>query len=78
MAKSVSPQEQDWFFERLRGARVDVNMFLINGVRLIGRIDRFDRYTVLLARGSSSQTVYKHTISTIALPEGFEISPPEM
>ncbi|WP_262267214.1 MULTISPECIES: RNA chaperone Hfq [Microvirga] len=78
MAKSVSPQEQDWFFERLRGARVDVNMFLINGVRLIGRIDRFDRYTVLLTRGSSSQTVYKHTISTIAVPEGFEISPPEM
>jgi host factor-I protein len=77
MAKPVSQQEQDWFFERLRGVRVDVNLFLINGVRLIGRIDRFDRYTILLTRGSASQTVYKHTISTISLPEGFEISPPE-
>jgi host factor-I protein len=78
MAKPVSPQQQDWFFERLCGSKVDVNVFLINGVRLIGRIDRFDRYTVLLTRGSTSQIVYKHTISTIAPPEGFEISPPEM
>jgi host factor-I protein len=78
VAKPVTPQQQDWFFDRLRRASVDVNVFLINGVRLIGRIDQFDRYTVLLTRGSTSQTVYKHTISTVALPEGFEISPPEI
>jgi host factor-I protein len=78
VAKPVTSQEQDWFFERLRSSKVDVNMFLINGVKLTGRIDRFDRYTVLLTRGSASQTVYKHAISTISLPEGFEISLPEM
>ncbi len=78
MAKPIAPQEQAWFFKRLRDARVEVSVFLVNGVRLIGRIDHFDRYTVLLTRSRSPQTVYKHTISTIVPPEGFELSPPEL
>ncbi|MBD2745935.1 RNA chaperone Hfq [Microvirga sp. BT688] len=70
----MAPQEQDWFFERLRDARVDVQVFLVNGVKLIGRIDHFDRYTVLLSRGPSSQVIYKHAISTVVPPAGFEMS----
>ena len=71
-------QNQDWLFERLSASRVDVQMFLINGIRLNGRIERFDRYTVLLSRGSSSQVVYKHAISTVVPPEGFQIDSPDL
>lgn len=77
MAKPVAPQEQDWFYEHLRDAKVDVQLFLVNGVKLIGRIDHVDRYTILLSRGSSSQVVYKHAISTVVPPTGFEIGGPD-
>jgi len=77
VAKPVTPQEQDWFYERLRDAKVDVQLFLVNGVKLIGRIDHVDRYTILLSRGSSSQVVYKHAISTVVPPTGFEIGGPD-
>jgi host factor-I protein len=71
-------QQQDWLFERLRDTKADVQIFLVNGVRLNGRVERFDRYTVLLSRGSSSQVVYKHAISTVVLPEGFQIDSPNL
>jgi host factor-I protein len=71
-------QQQDWFFERLRDTKADVQIFLVNGVRLNGRVERFDRYTVLLSRGSSSQVVYKHAISTVVPPEGFQIGSPDL
>jgi host factor-I protein len=77
VAKPVTPQEQDWFYERLRNAKVEVQLFLVNGVRLIGRIDHIDRYTVLLSKGPSSQVVYKHAISTVVPPTGFEIGGPD-
>lgn len=53
-------------------------MFLINGIRLNGRIERFDRYTILLSRGGASQVVYKHAISTIVPPEGFQVNAPDL
>jgi host factor-I protein len=77
VAKPVAPQEQDWFFERLRDARVDVQVFLVNGIKLIGRINHADRYTILLSRDASSQVIYKYAISTIVPPVGFEMSGPD-
>ena len=44
-------------------------MFLANGVRLQGYIRSFDKYSVQLARGDSSQVVFKHAISAIN-PDG--------
>jgi host factor-I protein len=78
VAKPVAPQERDWFFERLRDARVDVQVFLVNGIKLIGRIDRVDRYTILLCRDASSQVIYKHAISTIVPPASFEMNGPDL
>lgn len=71
-------QQQDWLFKQLRDSKIDVQMFLINGIRLNGRIEHFDRYTILLSRGGASQVVYKHAISTIVPPEGFQVNAPEM
>jgi host factor-I protein len=77
VAKPVAPQERDWFFERLRDARVDVQVFLVNGIKLIGRIDRVDRYTILLCRDASSQVIYKHAISTVVQLLGLELGGPD-
>jgi host factor-I protein len=62
--KSTSPL-QDTLLQHLRDGNIEVTMFLVNGIKLLGRIKRFDSFTVQLVRGSSSQVVYKHAISTI-------------
>ena len=39
-------------------------MYLVNGIKLQGKIESFDQFVVLL-RNSVSQMVYKHAISTV-------------
>lgn len=61
----TTPQPlQDEFLEDLRSKRSTVSMFLVNGIRLVGRIEAFDRHAVLLG-SEVQQLVYKHAISTI-------------
>ena len=55
---------QDQFLADLAKGRVPVQIFLVNGIRLQGEIERFDQYGLVL-RGASDQFVYKHAISTI-------------
>jgi host factor-I protein len=53
------------FLDHLRDSRMDVMMFLVNGIRLLARIRRFDNFTVELVRDGRSQIIYKHAISAI-------------
>lgn len=55
---------QEPFLNILRKERVPVSIFLVNGIKLQGRIESFDQFVVLL-RNSVSQMIYKHAISTI-------------
>lgn len=65
---------QDTFLKHFRDHRTEVTLFLVNGIRLLGRIKRFDNYTVELARGDSSQIIYKHAISAIHPVEPVELT----
>jgi host factor-I protein len=56
---------QDPFLKHLRENKLDVTMFLVKGIKLQGQIRHFNDVTVLLVRGSGSQVVYKHAISSI-------------
>jgi host factor-I protein len=55
---------QDEFLQALVEGRVPVTIYLVNGIRLLGEIESYDQYGLML-RGSSQQFVYKHAISTI-------------
>ncbi len=55
---------QDPFLNALRKERIQVSIFLVNGIKLQGQIESFDQFVVLL-KNSVSQMVYKHAISTI-------------
>ena len=55
---------QDPFLNDLRRSRTPVNMYLVNGIKLQGKIEAFDQYVVVL-RNNVQQMVYKHAISTI-------------
>lgn len=55
---------QDPYLNALRKEKINVAIYLVNGVKLQGRVDSFDQFVVLL-RSNVTQMVYKHAISTI-------------
>ena len=55
---------QDKFLNKLRKEKMQVSIFLVNGIKLDGVIEAFDPYTILL-RNKITQSIYKHAISTI-------------
>jgi host factor-I protein len=65
MAKERLGPLQDQFLDHLRETNLPVIMFLVNGVKLQGHVERFDKFSVQLTRGNSSQIIFKHAISAI-------------
>ena len=62
---NAKPQHlQDPYLNALRRERIPVSLYLVNGIRLQGRIDSFDAH-VLLLKSVGTQMVYKHAISTV-------------
>ena len=55
---------QDPFLNALRKGRVQVAIYLVNGIKLQGYVDSFDQYVILL-KNTITQMVYKHAVSTI-------------
>ncbi len=62
--KQMNENLQDRFLNKLRKEKIQVSIFLVNGIKLDGVIDSFDSYTILL-KNKVTQSVYKHAISTI-------------
>lgn len=62
MAKGQSLQ--DPFLNALRRERVQVSIYLVNGIKLQGQIESFDQFVILL-KNNVSQMIYKHAISTV-------------
>ena len=62
MAKAENIQEP--FLNALRKEGTPVSIYLVNGIKLQGKIESYDSFIILLRNGSS-QIVYKHAISTI-------------
>ncbi len=64
---------QDNFLNTLRKEHTPVSIFLVNGIKLQGRVDSFDQYVIML-KNTMSQMVYKHAISTIVPGKPVKIS----
>lgn len=71
----VKKQEplQDPFLNTLRKEKIQVSIYLVNGIKLKGTIEAFDQYVLLLA-DRVTQMVYKHAISTIVPDRPVEYS----
>lgn len=66
-ADKTARATQDPFLNDLRASGAKVNIFLVNGIKLVGNIESFDPFCVLLkGQTGISQLVYKHAISTIS------------
>lgn len=56
---------QDAFLNYIRKNKIQVTIFLMNGVKMIGIISCFDQTSILLKKEGYTQLLYKHAISTI-------------
>ncbi len=59
---------QDGFLNSARKEKLVVTIYLLSGVKLLGRIRSFDKYSVVLESNSQEQLIFKHAISTVVLP----------
>ena len=56
---------QDAFLDEACRSRMQLAVFLQNGVRLQGTLTSHDRFCLLLERDGQTQLVYKHAISSM-------------
>ena len=64
----ITPQNiQDLYLNTVRRDRQSVTIFLMSGVKLIGRIKAFDKYSVILEANNQEQLIFKHAISTVTM-----------
>ena len=74
--KAPSQNIQDVYLNTVRKEKVPVTVFLISGVKLIGRIKGFDKYSVVLEANNQEQLIFKHAISTVTTVKMASVSAP--
>jgi host factor-I protein len=66
---------QDQFLNTLRREHMPVSVFLVNGIKLVGKIESFDQFSILLkGHDQAGQLVFKHAISTISPSREVELA----
>ena len=64
---AVSPINlQDTLLNTARVKNIPVTVLLVNGKTLSGRIQGFDKFTIILDGGSEQQMVFKHAIASLS------------
>lgn len=56
---------QDVYLNTVRREKAPVTIFLMSGVKLMGRLRGFDKYSVILESNHQDQLIFKHAISTV-------------
>jgi host factor-I protein len=67
---------QDPYLNTLRKEQIPVSIYLVNGIKLQGRIEAFDQYVVVL-RNTVNQMIFKHAISTVQPSRNVDIETSE-
>lgn len=66
----LPPKNQTEMLSSVQADGSQVAIFLVNGIRLVGHIESFDQYIVVLRSSAGTQTIYKHAISTVQVDTG--------
>lgn len=56
---------QDHFLNITRKEKIEITIYLMNGVPIKGRVLSFDNFTILVEVDKKQNLIYKHAISTI-------------
>ncbi len=67
MEKPTAQNIQDAFLNSARRDKLFVQINLMNGSTLAGRIKSFDKFSVLMDANGQDFLIFKHAISTISL-----------
>jgi host factor-I protein len=70
-----SQSAQDRFLQQMVDEHRKVAVFLASGVKLEGEIVSFDQYVILM-KGTATDKVYKHAVSTIQPLDAAPARPP--
>lgn len=62
---------QNTFFNQARKDRAKVTVYLTSGIKLVGRIKSFDKFTVILESSNGEQMIFKHAVSTVSAIRSF-------
>ncbi|MBN2209146.1 MAG: RNA chaperone Hfq [Candidatus Coatesbacteria bacterium] len=57
---------QDTFLNVARIRNIPVTVLLVNGARVSGRIQGFDKFTIILEGQTEQQMIFKHAIATVS------------
>jgi host factor-I protein len=74
--KTPSQNIQDVYLNTVRRDKAPVTVFLISGVKLLGKIKGFDKYSVILEANNQEQLIFKHAISTVTTAKMSMAPPP--
>ena len=74
--KTPSQNIRDVYLNTVRRDKAPVTVFLISGVKLIGKIKGFDKYSVILEANNQEQLIFKHAISTVTTAKMSSAPPP--
>jgi host factor-I protein len=56
---------QDHFLNTARKDKIDIDIYLVNGVPIKGRVLSFDNFTILMEVEKRQNLIYKHAVSTM-------------
>lgn len=56
---------QDTFLNAARKDKVEITIYLMNGVPIKGKVVSFDSFTILVEVDKKQNLIYKHAVSTI-------------
>ncbi len=56
---------QNEMLDHAKRERAQLTVHLVNGYKLVGRIEGFDNFTILMNSDGKQVLVYKHAISTV-------------
>ncbi|MBE7410799.1 MAG: RNA chaperone Hfq [Leptospiraceae bacterium] len=68
---------QDHLLNTARKEKIELTIYLLNGVPLKGRVVSFDNFTLVLENDGKQNLVYKHGISTIIPAKPIKLQPEE-
>jgi host factor-I protein len=56
---------QESFLNNARKDKSIIQIYLLSGVKLSGRIKSFDKYSLVLETNNQEQLIFKHAVSTV-------------
>jgi len=77
-SKAPAQNIQDVYLNTVRREKLPVTVFLISGVKLLGKIKGFDKYSVILEANNQEQLIFKHAISTVTTAKIATAPPPPL